>query len=103
MTDTQLVEAVLKACGWTYEPSGIDSFGVCFNAFWYRKHETITESKVPPILTSLDACHELFEKDAPDEYWGILWEECGGTRYCAHKATGRQRCEAFLKWKGIEV
>ena len=68
------------------------------------------------ILTSLDACWELWEKDMPDKYWWRLAEVVTGNRIDdwtnynllnSHwlktlRATCPQRICALLRWKGVE-
>ena len=96
MTDHELAKAVLESCG-------------------YKLYKDLIPW--PPILTSLDACREVFEKDAPDGYWDTLHTVCfqagdkqtrigmlfpegkNNFRFAIAKATPHQRCEAWLRFK----
>jgi len=114
MTDNLLIEAVLKSCGWSWKSYKENSFSdpskTIKHLGWHNPRGILCRgSMVPPILTSLDACHEVFEYSAPDRYWWHLarqqyhganeWSEA--IAMC--KATPRQRCEAWLKFKGITI
>lgn len=107
-TDQQLVEKALKALGWTRVQGA---------KHWWWENERgammgdFNES--PHILTSRDACWKLWEKDAPDEYWDIVYEIVNDGRTPAihgnspgwrrvAKATCPQRIRALLRWKGVE-
>jgi hypothetical protein len=97
MTDHELIKAVLGSCGW--KPKKDIGHGP-----WFTPKGEV--GMTPPILTSLDACHEVFEKDAPEEYWFVLMAIANGIhttgitiRTC--KATPRQRCLAWLRFKGL--
>lgn len=105
MTDQQLIEAVLTSCGWRKAE----------NLCWYKNEDGMTSTYAGNLLTSLDACKEVFEKDAPEGYWDSLWHSFlnRGCNYIPannqqgefvnySKATARQRCLAWLKFKGVE-
>lgn len=113
MTDQHLIEAVLKSCGWKkVADEEIDGT----YQYYQRGKKKMGLFDAAKILTSLDACYEVFEKDAPDEYWFLLaadfvesveyiGEDEPHTRlnYAKFaKATPRQRCLAWLKFKGVE-
>lgn len=102
MTDQQIISAVLTSCGW----KKLDNYpkGRCW---WEPRYGNCVIQ--PPILTSLDACKKVFEKDAPDEYWDYVVKENIGWKMSNHeqklaiaKATPHQRCLAWLKFKGVE-
>lgn len=109
MTDPELISAVLTSCGWEHNGWGhpVNKEGKSFYTIYgYDERK---------ILTSLDACHEVFEKDAPDEYWvelSLLVQQVIykydyiGTLVISTllgKATPRQRCLAWLRFKGVEI
>ena len=117
MTPTEQVRAVLESKGWTQIKN--HNTMAC-DGIWkgYPPKGVIIGHPVPlpDLLHSLDACHEVFEKDAPDSYWNQLsnvvlkvnWISTEGSfalmwlpLVC--KATCAQRIEAYLrdigKWK----
>lgn len=60
---------------------------------------------VPDYPNDLNSCAD-FEKDAGNEYWRILNDivDRDNKRIVAFaigKATAPQRCEAFVRWKGL--
>lgn len=101
MSDAELIEKVLTLKGWQligerWTQHGKDSV---FSS--YRDWSD--------LLTSLDACHEVFEKDAEDGYWIMLADSFVDEKAIAMgswtwnermielaKATPRQRCQAFV-------
>ena len=71
MTPTEQTRAMLESKGWILCPAhaknDIQIMG------WHDPKgiaEPIFDSD--HLLHSLDACHEVFEKDAPDSYWSQL-------------------------------
>ena len=117
MTVTELVKRILTSCG--YE---------CLNkadGYWWHSVTNIPGLFESELLTSLDACFEVFEKDAPDGYWEQLYNDLlgiaigvtvGNTENCSYtvtfnmmqsawtavaKATAHQRCLAFAQFKGL--
>jgi hypothetical protein len=91
MTDSEIISAVLKACGWKQN-------AYCWfkgNHFWHE------DDGVPDILTSLDACHSVLpmKKTAFQDFvwfnfckkdWRALWH-----------MPAREWCIAFIKWKQL--
>lgn len=99
MTPTEQIRAALESKGWIAMPDGPD---------WLPPGSMV--SQLPPdLLHSLDACHEVFEKDAPDSYWGWLWKITGASIMSLRhqqaakfgKAICAQRIEAYLRDKGL--
>ena len=117
MSNTQLRRAVAESLGWLFVPSR-DIDGKAVPEFWL--HEDSPEKShyedfpFPNYPTSLDACRDGWEKDAPREYWYLLFELVNGLNpgqlkltmtldkcwIAVCNATAEQRCRAFLKWKG---
>ncbi len=115
MTDPEIIKAVLESCGWTEGEHFTGTFR------WLKRGASV-HREAPDILYSLDACHEVFEKDVPlkdagtnRSYYAELVEmaELTFPELCRRGAAGlakaindlppRQRCLAWLKFKGIKV
>lgn len=116
MTDALLITKVLESCGWALSSAEVAKETWSVQKYKHSDGRLISRSYAASILTSLDACREVFEKDAPDEYWDNVfyeinpaygaWEPPGELRHrwrntC--KATPRQRCLAWLRYKGIAI
>jgi hypothetical protein len=81
------------------------------DGFWWHPQINIPGLFACELLTSLDACKEVFEKDATDEYWerliDIYGEQKGGFDYASEpmfacgKSTCPQRLEAYCRTHGL--
>jgi hypothetical protein len=141
MKPEEMVTAVLKHQGWKYGQPHFSHDGEWhidfakepfeFDSEWAGKPHPleqciIDDQNVPDLLHSLDACHEVFEKDAPDGYWKYIYEEMlhtitispalvsdsnssflvninmmSSAWMAVAKATCSQRCEAWLRFNGL--
>ena len=106
-TDQQLVEKALKALGWTRLSKNVASVQ---SPLWETPAGVKWFEYEANILTSRDACWELWEKDAPEAYWDcvedIMIDDDVLTMQDDHataKAICPQRIRALLRWKGVEV
>ena len=111
MTDTELIKFVLESNGWEWIPI----FHGVHTGYWMPPSKQVLLERttdgtlnIPPILTSRDACWEVFEKDAPDGYWMILYlkaiKKVDVNKYVADiaketaKMTCAERLEAWAEW-----
>lgn len=97
LTDSEIVMKVLESCGWKVRPHNV----------WEKNSEQFDIKYgylASHILTSRDACFAVFANDAPHEFWRMLAEDLvkipGPIPY---KATARQLCLAWLRYKGIDI
>lgn len=115
MTPERIRIKVAEAMGWTgpfverewlreYGPEGEDVWGKCVgtNPQWER-------DQVPNYPFDLNACAEMemalnwdeqLSTEA-DRYRYELTKVCGNDRDLIHVATALQRCEAYLRVKGL--
>jgi len=117
MTDTEIRIAIAQACGWRLigtAPDGSD-YGYPPNGL---PVESCSEETVPDYLNDLNACWQFEETlsmqertDFADYLWHMVdadfVDEDGQEVVVLHEsfnlvhATARQRCESFLKVKGL--
>lgn len=99
MSDAELIEKVLMLKGWQNVSNQAQG------NVWFPPNPYLVQmvpQPPPNILTSRDACWDVFERDAHVEYWKCLarhvyqgsieWFEA--IAMC--KATPKQRCETFV-------
>lgn len=102
MSDEEIRIAVAETCGWLvrgglcFKPEPASGFG----------HGPATKKgwALPDYLNDLNACHEM-ENALDDESLEIksrwfIWLQKNGD-VAGVRATARQRCEAFLRTKGL--
>jgi hypothetical protein len=70
---------ILKACaeldGWNHHPANKDSFGVYYNEFWQKEHNTTRT--LPPYTTSYDAIIPLIQKQFTKNSWHCFSDALG--------------------------
>ncbi len=107
MSTTELRQAVAESLGWSmFKTASSDTERWNIGDLIGVKRCRSLHDKVPNYPTSLDACRE-FEKDAPPEYWILLFETLGNELLdndenwiIVCNATAEQRCCAWLKYFG---
>jgi len=121
MTPEQQRIAIAQACGWinigwhprNYFNEATDR-ALGNTRDWWRhpdKREVCMEADLPDYLNDLNACHEMekaMDREQAAAYHDFLREstpscatmKCWADRWTYH-ANAAQRCEAFLRTKGI--
>ncbi len=105
MTTDELRQAVAESLGWKFQKGTEPTYGgTNIPCGWIPPNKTRPLIHLPNYPTSLDACREGWEKDAPIEYVMFLMIETGADKVTAPSiiaehilhATPEQRCRAWL-------
>lgn len=102
MSDTEINEAIAKACGWRWDVNDKKE------TYWFHPNKPfLSFTKPPDFCSDLNACHEaekVLWTDQIPKYCKFLWEAMADSPEAnigTIHATARQRAEAFLRTKGL--
>jgi len=108
MTNQQINECIAKLCGWTSKEETIERVSAGYD--WTETYTTWSHPgrgrhlKPPNYSGSLDCCRE-FEKFSSSDDWNAYFEQliwvCERDETEPMIALASQRCEAFLRVKGL--